>query len=47
MKPIAMVIEFMLTTVATPQWTGGTSAVAPRGVWGWGGVITPETSSAF
>jgi hypothetical protein len=37
MRIIAKVIESMLTKDATQQWTGQTSAVQSRDVWGWGG----------
>jgi hypothetical protein len=47
MKPIAIVLESMLTKDYTQQRTGQTSAVASRGVWGWGGGFADETSSAF
>lgn len=42
MRIIAKVIESMLTKDATQQWTGQTSAVQSRDVWGWGG-ISDET----
>ena len=38
MRIIAKVIESMLSKDATTTWTGQTSAVASRDVWGWGGV---------
>jgi hypothetical protein len=38
MKIIAKVIESMLRKDATQTWTGQTSAVASRDVWGWGGI---------
>jgi hypothetical protein len=38
MRIIAKVIESMLTKDATQQWTGQTSAVQSRDIWGWGGV---------
>jgi hypothetical protein len=41
MKPIAMFLDSMLTSDATQQWTGQTSAVASHHGWGWGGVFTP------
>jgi len=47
MKPIAMVLDSMLTKDATQHRTGQTSAAASRGVWGWGGGFADETSSAF
>ncbi len=47
MKPIAMVLDSMLTKDATHQWTGQASAVASHGVWGWGGGFADENSSAF
>lgn len=37
MKLIAKVIESMLTKDATQRWTGQTSAIQARDVWGWGG----------
>jgi hypothetical protein len=37
MKLITKVIESMLTKDATQRWTGQTSAVQSRDVWGWGG----------
>ena len=37
MKTIAKVNESMLTKDATQQWTGQTSAVESRNIWGWGG----------
>jgi hypothetical protein len=37
MKLIAKVIESMLSKDATQRWTGQTSAVQSRDVWGWGG----------
>jgi hypothetical protein len=37
MRTIAKVIESMLNKDATRQWTGQTSAVPARDVWGWGG----------
>jgi hypothetical protein len=42
MRIIVKVIESMLTKDATQQWTGQTSAVQSRDVWGWGG-ISDET----
>ena len=44
MKILAKVIESMLSKDATKTWTGQTSAVASRDVWGWGG-ISEETST--
>ena len=44
MKILAKVIESMLSKDATQTWTGQTSAVSSRDVWGWGG-ISEETST--
>ena len=38
MKLIAKVIESMLSKDATQTWTGQTSTVSSRDVWGWGGI---------
>ena len=45
MKTIAKVIESMLTKDATQQWTGKTSAIAPRDTWSWGGFAPRDTWS--
>jgi hypothetical protein len=42
MKAIAKVIESMLTKDATQQWTGQTSAVSSRDMWGWTGVASRD-----
>jgi hypothetical protein len=44
MKIIAKVIESMLSKDATKTWSGQTSAVQSRDVWGWGG-ISEESST--
>jgi len=46
MKILAKVIESMLSKDATQTWTGQTSAVSSRDVWGWGG-ISEDTSTIF
>jgi hypothetical protein len=44
MRIIAKVIESMLSKDATQQWTGQTSAVASRDIWGWGGFADETTT---